>query len=102
MPGGRDGGRQPPGHWHTPKREESPVSIFRTIADASAEYAVTRYVPSRNVKTRRRHYRRYYDIVYAALHALAERLRCIDEKSYAGGHDTRPPPLGPRDRDPAA
>ena len=50
-------------------------TIFRTIADASAEYAVNRYVASRNAKTRRRHYRRYFDVVYAALHALAERLR---------------------------
>ncbi len=31
------------------------MSTIHTIADASAEYAVSRYVPSRNVKTRRRH-----------------------------------------------
>ena len=49
--------------------------IIRTIADTCAEEAVNRYSPSRSAKCRRRQYRRYYRIVHAALHALAERLR---------------------------
>jgi hypothetical protein len=48
--------------------------ILRTIADASAQCAVERYAASRGPKTRRRHYRRYFDVVYAALHVLAERM----------------------------
>jgi hypothetical protein len=51
------------------------MTIIRTIADASAEYAVSRYCRSKNAKTRRKYYRQYWDVTYAALHALAERLR---------------------------
>jgi hypothetical protein len=57
------------------------VSIIRTIADASAEYAVNRYARSRNPKTRRRLYRRFWDVTYAALHALAERMRYKREEA---------------------
>lgn len=57
------------------------MSIIRDISAATAEYAVNRYVRSRNPKTRRRHDRRYFDCVFSALSALCERLRYKREEA---------------------
>jgi hypothetical protein len=49
-------------------------TLIRDVASSAADFAVLYFVPSHNIATKRRWWRRFYDCVVSSLHAY-EALR---------------------------